>query len=186
MLHLLRYGIRLAAATGIVALGSAVARAQPSTPMALRPVMVGAVSINAVEVEATSNFYKKTFGFKEIRRIAIPTEALEIIMNLGADANAARDNRGAALIIIGRPSTLAAESHAATGWARVHLVLVVDDMASVLARVREHGGAVPVEPSTNRGSIQSEVDAKPDPNGTHRVAMIQDPDGNAVELLSPK
>ncbi|MHB8528200.1 MAG: VOC family protein [Caulobacteraceae bacterium] len=159
---------------------------QTSAPQSLPPVRVGAASINAVDVETTATFYKKAFGFREIRRIDVPKEPLEIIMNLGADVNAARANPGAALIVIARSATTAPERYPAIGWARVHLVLVVDDMASALARVRENGGSVPVEPSTNRGSLQSEVNAKPDSKGTHMVAMAQDPGGNAVELLSPK
>ncbi|MGH6985256.1 MAG: VOC family protein [Caulobacteraceae bacterium] len=111
-------------------------------PAALLPrAAIGAASIGAVDVERDARFYEDVFGFKEIRRIDARPQFLEIVLKPGADAAAARAAPGAALILISHPAGAATDRPGLQGWARAHLLLVVPEMAPVLASVRAHGGS---------------------------------------------
>ena len=152
----------------------------------LPSVNVGAASIGAVDVEKDARFYEGVFGFQEIRRINSRPEFLEIVLKPGADVAAARAGAGAALILISHPASATGELPGLQGWARAHLLLVVPEMAPVLARARAQGGLVAIAPSVAKGSLESEVQAHPGGAGTHVDAMIEDPAGNFVELLAAR
>jgi len=183
--------VKLAGMVGVIALTLLAwpAASEPAPPaasaIALPDVMVGAVSISAVDAEQTANFYKAVFGMQEVRRIDARPQFLEIIMKPGSSAGEARKALlSAALIVVSRPAESSPGPADAPGWARVHAVLVVPFMAPVLERVRTHGGFVEVAPSVNTGSLESETDSEPGKTGSHVTAMIRDPGGNFVELLS--
>lgn len=148
--------------------------------------IVAAVSLTAPDVERAAAFYETTFGFAEIRRIDQRPQSLEIVLKPGADAKQARAAAGAALILISRSPSTPAGPAGLEGWARARMALVVSEMAPVLARVRQSGGSVVVEPYTARGTLQSEVETQPSASGAHVDAMIEDPAGNFVELLAPR
>lgn len=174
-------------ATTLAMIGSVAGQAAtepPAPPIA--PVTVGAASIGAVDVEQDARFYETVFGFVEIRRIDARPQFFEIVLKPGADAATARAAGGAALIIISHPASTSAEIPGLQGWARAHLLLIVPEMAPVLARASKAGGSVAITSTVAKGSLESEVEAHPESVGTHVDAMVEDPAGNFVELLSAR
>ena len=160
--------------------------AAPEATPPLPSVTIGAASIGAVDVEQNARFYEAVFGFQEIRRIDARPQFLEIVLKPGADVAAARVGAGPALILISHPASATADLPGLQGWARAHLLLVVPEMAPVLARATAQGGSVAIAPSVAKGSLESEVQAHPGGAGTHVDAMIEDPAGNFVELLAAR
>jgi catechol 2,3-dioxygenase-like lactoylglutathione lyase family enzyme len=160
--------------------------AAAAEPSPIPPVTIGAASIGAVDVERDARFYEAVFGLQEIRRIDDRPQFLEIVLKPGSDATAARTAPGAALILISHPASATADLPGLQGWARAHLLLVVPEMGPVLSRTTANGGSVAIAPTTAKGSLESEVQAHPGGAGTHVDAMIEDPEGNFVELLAAK
>ena len=169
-----------------VALLAAASAAAEASKAGLPAVTVAAVSVSAVDAEKTAAFYQAVFGMHEVRRIDARPDFLEIVMKPGKTAQEARGHDGAALIVISRPEGTSSEFPTVKGWARSHVVLVVPEMAPILERTKLNGGSVEVAPYTNKGSLQSETDPHPSQTGSHVDAMIKDPAGNFVELLSEK
>ena len=167
----------------LLLIGASAAASEPSpAPLAA----IGAASIGAVDVERAARFYEAVFGLKEIRRIDARPQFLEIVLKPGTDATMARAAPGAALILISHPASTTADLPGLQGWARAHLLLVVPEMGPVLSRTTANGGSVAIAPSIAKGSLESEVQAHPGGSGTHVDAMIEDPEGNFVELLAAK
>jgi catechol 2,3-dioxygenase-like lactoylglutathione lyase family enzyme len=170
----------------LLAAPAAAAAADADPTASLPSVTIAAVSISAVDVEKTAGFYEAVFGMQEVRRIDARPDFLEIIMKPGRTPEDARAAPGAAFIVISRPQGTSSEFPNVQGWARAHAALVVPEMAPVIERTKDNGGSVEVAPYVGKGGLESETDAHPGGGGSHIDAMIKDPAGNFIELLSPK
>lgn len=112
----------------------------------MQPLGIHHVSINVTDVAAAERFYVDVLGLT--RRTDRPDFGF---------GGAWLDAGGQQLHL------LEAEPPAASGQ---HLALLVDDLAGVVAELREHGVAV----------------GDPSPVGTGQQAFLRDPSGNQVEL----
>jgi predicted enzyme related to lactoylglutathione lyase len=143
--------------TAIVGLWAAVlvmdARAQ---------VAVMAVRLGASDVAALAKFYEAAFGLKEIDRVGNP--ATEIIMRFGATVAEAK--AGAS------PEFLVAKREGAANDTMQHAIFRVSDIAATVAAAKAAGATVNREVSTVT------IGGTP-----IKIAMIADPQGNALEIM---
>jgi lactoylglutathione lyase len=145
------------------ALAFAAATSLPPAALAEEPdVRVRAVRIAATDPEAAAGFYSAAFGMHEIRRIN-GQGFVEIVMNTGADVEAARQNPHAPIVLMTRPAGFDAGGMA-------YLLLNVRDMAAALDKVEAAGGTLSREPKTAASGVS--------------YAFVKDPEGNQIELLT--
>jgi lactoylglutathione lyase len=130
-------------------------------------INAGDISLNAArvggkDVAVLAKFYEAAFGLKEVMRIDTPA-MLEIMLNFGDTAEAAKANPAAQVVIMPRADTDARDSIA-------HIIFDVTDMKSVIESVKAAGGTVVREPAVfgDTGLVFS---------------FVADPDGNQIELL---
>lgn len=147
-----------------------------ATMMALLAVTAGAmatgagVSLNGVRIGAKdvatlAKFYQTAFGMQEVQRIQTP-EFLEIMLNFGANVEAATANTAGDLVIMQRPSDDVKDEMA-------HVVFDVTDMAATVKALRAAGGRMEREPF-EYGNTGIVIGMAIDPAGNH-FEMIQQP-----------
>lgn len=150
-----RMPLALAALSALLLAGSATA-ASPGD------ITLNGVRIGARDVAALATFYQRAFGMHEVQRIQTP-QFLEIMLDFGATAEAARANAGADVIIMQREADDGADTMA-------HVVFTVTDMDRVVAAVKAAGGRMEREPFSYGDS-------------GIRIGMGIDPAGNHFELI---
>lgn len=125
-------------------------------------VTLNAARVGGQDVPALAKFYEAAFGLKEVNRLQLPN-AVEIMMNFGATADAAKANKSAQVVIMHRESNDLKDPVP-------HIILNVTDMAATVAAVKAAGG---------------KVDAEPRPFGNTGIVIgfAMDPAGNRIELI---
>jgi predicted enzyme related to lactoylglutathione lyase len=120
------------------------------------------VRIGAKDVAALARFYQAAFGMHEVQRIQTP-QFLEIMLDFGATAEAARANAGADVVIMQRDADDGKDTMA-------HVVFTVTQMDAVYAAAKTAGAKFDREPFSYG-------------NTGIRIAMGIDPAGNHFELI---
>jgi len=144
-----------AALIGIVAAACAVpARAE---------VTVMAVRLGANDVVKLAKFYEAAFGLKEIDRVGTP--ATEIIMRYGATVAEAKAGAAPEFLLLKREGTAAKDPiH--------HAILRVSDIKASVAAAKAAGA-----------TVERDIMTAPIGGSPIKIAMLIDPDGNALELM---
>jgi catechol 2,3-dioxygenase-like lactoylglutathione lyase family enzyme len=126
-------------------------------------VSVMAVRLGADDVVALAKFYETAFGFKEIDRVGNP--ATEIIMRYGGTVAEAKSGTSPEFLVQKREAGEAAGS-------MHHAIFRVSDIAASVAAARAAGA-----------TLESDVVTVPIGGAPIKIAMLVDPDGNALELM---
>ncbi|HTY50965.1 MAG TPA: VOC family protein [Steroidobacteraceae bacterium] len=124
-------------------------------------VTLNAARVGAVDVAGVAKFYASAFGLQEVNRLAMPGH-LEIMLNFGDSAAAAKSNPAAQIVIMHRDSDAIQDPVP-------HLILNVTDLAATDAAVTAAGGKA----------------QKPIPFGKSGmlIGFAVDPAGNRIELI---
>ena len=124
-------------------------------------VTLDAARVGGADVAALAKFYEAAFGLQEVNRLSFPGN-LEIMLNFGDSAAAAKDNKAAQIIIMHRAAGLKDPVP--------HLILNVSDLAATAAAVEAAGGRMDGKPRTfgNTGVM---------------IGFAVDPAGNRIELI---
>lgn len=125
-------------------------------------ITLNGVRIGAKDVAAVARFYQTAFGMHEVQRIQTP-QFLEIMLDFGATAEAAKANTGADVVIMQRAADDGADTLA-------HVVFTVTDMDAVVKAVKAAGGRMEREPFVFGDT-------------GIRIGMGIDPAGNHFELI---
>lgn len=128
-------------------------------------IHVRSIRVLAADAEAAATFYQKAFGMSETRRPVETPTFTEIVINSGSTPELARRATSTAIVI----ATRAEGAPAAGGMAA--LILQVPDLDAAIAAVKANGGTL-MRPASTFGNL--------------RVAFVEDPDGNQVELIMTK
>jgi predicted enzyme related to lactoylglutathione lyase len=123
------------------------------------------VRVGAKDPAALAKFYQTVFGMFEVQRIQTP-QMLEIMLDFGASAEAARANAGADVVIMQQ----AADN---TGDTLPHIVFNVTDMDGLVKAIKAAGGKLEREPF-EFGKTGIRIGMAIDPAGNH-FEMIQAP-----------
>jgi predicted enzyme related to lactoylglutathione lyase len=126
-------------------------------------VTVMAVRLGATDVVALAKFYEAAFGLKEIDRVGNP--ATEIIMRYGATVADAKAGASPEFLVQKR------EGPAATDPIH-HAILRVSDIVASVAAAKVAGA-----------KVERDVMTAPIGGTPIKIAMLVDPDGNALELM---
>lgn len=129
-------------------------------------VSFNSTRITAADVLATGEFYKSAFGMHEVNRLDLPGGAIELFLNFGADADAARANTDAQLVIMQRAADAPADSIA-------HVIFDVTDMQATVAAIKAAGGGIEREPF-QFGDTGIWIGLVVDPAGNH-LELLQQP-----------
>ena len=125
-------------------------------------VTVMAVRLGASDVVALAKFYDAAFGLKEIDRVGNP--ATEIIMRFGATVAEAKAGASPEFLVQKREGVANDPMH--------HAILRVSDIAATVAAAKAAGAKVDRDVATvtiGGASI--------------KIAMLVDPQGNALEIM---
>jgi predicted enzyme related to lactoylglutathione lyase len=125
-------------------------------------VSLNGVRIGAKDVAALAQFYRQAFGMHEVQRIQTP-QFLEIMLDFGASADAARANQGADVVIMQRDADDGKDTMA-------HVVFTVIDMDATVRAAKAAGARLEREPFAYGDT-------------GIRIAMGIDPAGNHFELI---
>ncbi|HEY8519311.1 MAG TPA: VOC family protein [Gammaproteobacteria bacterium] len=126
-------------------------------------VTVIAVRLGADDVVALAKFYETAFGFKEIDRVGDP--ATEIIMRYGSTVAEAKAGSSPEFLLQKREAGAAPDPiH--------HAVFRVPDIAAAVAAATAAGA-----------KVERDVVTVPIGGAPIKIAMLVDPDGNAIELM---
>jgi predicted enzyme related to lactoylglutathione lyase len=126
-------------------------------------VTVMAVRLGATDVVALAKFYEAAFGLKEIDRVGNP--ATEIIMRYGATVADAKAGASPEFLVQKREGTAAKDPiH--------HAILRVSDIVASVAAAKAAGA-----------KVERDVMTAPIGGTPIKIAMLVDPDGNALELM---
>ena len=117
--------------------------------------------IGGSDVPALAKFYEAAFGLKEVNRLQLGPN-VEIMMNFGDSAEAAKASKAPQIIIMHRADALTDPVP--------HLLFNVTDIATVAAAVKAAGGTMDGDP-------------KPFGNSGLVIGFAKDPAGNRIELL---
>ena len=125
-------------------------------------VTLNGARVGAKDVSALAKFYQTAFGMHEVQRIQNP-QMLEIMLDFGATAEAAKANTGADVVIMSRAADDGKDTMA-------HLVFTVTDMDATVKSAKAAGAKFEREPFEfgNTGI---------------RIGMGVDPAGNHFELI---
>lgn len=126
-------------------------------------VTVMAVRLGATDVVKLAKFYESAFGLKEIDRVGTP--ATEIIMRYGATVAAAKAGSSPEFLVQKREATAAKDP-------MHHAILRVSDIKASVASAKAAGATV------ERDVMTVAIGGSP-----IKIAMLVDPDGNALELM---
>ena len=129
---------------------------------ALADVSLMAARLGAQDVLALERFYETAFGLKEVNRIEFRGQ-VEVMLNFGASAQAAKANSNAQVVIMHRDSDAITDPVP-------HLIFDVSDATAAVAAIKAAGGKVDGEP-------------RPFGNSGMIVALATDPAGNRLELI---
>jgi predicted enzyme related to lactoylglutathione lyase len=133
------------------------------TGVARAGVTLNAARVGAVDVAALAKFYEAAFGLEEVNRLQLPG-SIEIMMNFGDSAAAAKANKDAQVVIMHRNSNDLKDPVP-------HLVFNVTDIAAVQAAITKAGGSMkPARAFGNTGIM---------------IGIATDPAGNLIELIQP-
>lgn len=124
---------------------------------------VMAVRIGAEDVVALAKFYDTAFGLKEIDRVGNPPT--EIIMRYGATVAAAKAGASPEFLLQKREAGAAAGSI-------MHAIFRVSDIAATVAAAKAAGA-----------KVDSDVATVAIGGAPIKIAMLRDPDGNAIEIM---
>jgi len=150
--------ISLIAMTAATVLVSAMVPASAEPPA----VSLNAGRVGAVDVAADAKFYQAAFGLQEVRRFEFPG-GLEILMNFGATADAAKANTSPQIVIMQRKSD-------ATEDPIPHLIFNVTDIKATVSALKAAGGKMDGEPREfGKTGIM--------------IGMAIDPAGNRIEMI---
>lgn len=122
-----------------------------------------AVRLGANDVVALAKFYETAFGLKEIDRVGDP--ATEIIMRYGATVAEAKAGTSPEFLVQKREG-------AAPKDPMHHAIFRVSDIAASVAAAKAAGA-----------TVESDVVTVPIGGAPIKIAMLVDPDGNALELM---
>ena len=126
-------------------------------------VTVMAVRLGANDVVTLARFYEAAFGLKEIDRVGSP--ATEIIMRYGATVAAAKAGASPEFLLLKRDAAAAKDPiH--------HAILRVSDIKASVAAAKAAGA-----------TVERDVMTAPIGGTAIKIAMLVDPDGNALELM---
>jgi predicted enzyme related to lactoylglutathione lyase len=128
-------------------------------------VTLNGVRIGARDVAALARFYQTAFGMFEVQRIQTP-QMLEVMLDFGATADAAKANNGADVVIMQRAADDGADTMA-------HVVFNVTDIDAVVKAVKAAGGKMERDPF-EFGNTGIRIGMGIDPAGNH-FEMIQAP-----------
>lgn len=123
------------------------------------------VRVGAKDPAALAKFYQTVFGMFEVQRIQTPT-MLEIMLDFGADAAAAKANTGADVVIMQRAADDGMD-------AMPHIVFNVTEMDALVKAIKAAGGKMQQEPF-EFGKTGIRIGMGIDPAGNH-FEMIQAP-----------
>jgi predicted enzyme related to lactoylglutathione lyase len=127
-------------------------------------VTLNAARVGGADVASLAKFYESAFGLKEVNRLSFPGN-LEIMLNFGDSADAAKANQAAQVVIMHRAEALKDPVP--------HLILNVTDMAATVAAVKAAGGSMAGQPRPF-GKSGMMIGIAIDPAG-NRIEMIQQP-----------
>ena len=126
-------------------------------------VTVMAVRLGASDVIKLAKFYEAAFGLKEIDRVGNP--ATEIIMRYGATVAEAKAGASPEFLVQKREATASKDPiH--------HAILRVSDIRIAVAAAKAAGA-----------TVERDVMTAPIGGTPIKIAMLIDPDGNAIELM---
>ena len=126
-------------------------------------VTVMAVRLGADDVVALAKFYETAFGLKEIDRVGNPPT--EIIMRYGATVAEAKAGNSPEFLLQEREAGAAKDS-------MMHAIFRASDIAAAVAAAKAAGA-----------KMDADVTTVPIGGAPIKIAMIVDPDGNALELM---
>jgi|SRR5579862_440434 len=129
---------------------------------AFADVSLMAARLGAQDVLALEKFYETAFGLKEVNRIEFRGQ-VEVMLNFGANAQAAKANSNAQVVIMHRDSDAIADTVP-------HLIFDVSDVAATVAAIKAAGGKTDGEP-------------RPFGNSGMIIGLATDPAGNRLELI---
>jgi predicted enzyme related to lactoylglutathione lyase len=144
---------RIAMAGSVVVLAAGGAHSQ---------VTLNSVRIAAADTVALAKFYQSAFGMQEVNRIDVPGGP-EIFVNFGANAEAAKANKGLPIVIMHRDSDAVKDPVA-------HVILSVTDMNATVTAFKAAGGSMDSEP-------------RPFRNTGIVIGIGADPAGNKIEMI---
>jgi predicted enzyme related to lactoylglutathione lyase len=157
----MRQSIRLTAATAATWVLASLMPAVAAPP----GVSLNAARVGAVDVAADAKFYQAAFGLQEVRRFEFPG-GIEVLMNFGATADAAKANNSPQVVVMHRNSD-------ATQDPIPHLIFTVTDIKATVAAIKAAGGKMDGEPR-EFGKTGIMIGMAIDPAGNH-IEMIQQP-----------
>jgi len=126
-------------------------------------VSVMAVRLGANDVVALAKFYQAAFGLKEIDRVGTPVT--EIIMRYGATVAEAKAGASPEFLLLKREANAAKDP-------MHHAILRVSDIKATVAAAKAAGA-----------KVDRDVASVPIGGTPIKIAMLTDPDGNALELM---
>jgi predicted enzyme related to lactoylglutathione lyase len=121
-----------------------------------------AVRLGATDVVALARFYDAAFGLKEIDRVGNP--ATEIIMRFGSTVAAAKAGASPEFLVQKREGAATDPMH--------HAIFRVSDIAATVAAAKAAGA-----------TIDRDVSAVSIGGTPIKIAMLVDPQGNALEIM---
>lgn len=126
-------------------------------------VTVLAVRLGATDVVTLAKFYQTAFGLQEIDRVGDP--ATEIIMRYGATVAEAKAGTSPEFLLQKREANAGKDS-------MHHAIFRVADLAATVAAAKAAGAKM------DGDIVTATIGGAP-----IKIAMIVDPDGNALELM---
>jgi predicted enzyme related to lactoylglutathione lyase len=126
-------------------------------------VSLNAARVGAKDAASVAKFYETAFGLQEVRRFEFPG-GVEILMNFGATADAAKANSGAEIVVMHRDSDDVKDTIP-------HLIFTVTDINATVAALKAAGGKMDSEPK-EFGKSGIMIGIAVDPAG-NRIEMIQ-------------
>lgn len=125
-------------------------------------VTLNAARLGAEDVAALAEFYESAFGLREVNRLEFPG-MIEIMLNFGTTAAAAKANPGAEIVIMHRDSDTLEDPVP-------HVIFNVTDVAATAEAIKAAGGSMDGEPRAfgNSGMM---------------IGFATDPAGNRLELI---
>ncbi len=149
----------------VLAMTAAAVALSSALPAAAAPsgVSLNAARVGAADVAADEKFYEAAFGLHEVRRFEFPG-GVEVLMNFGATADAAKANSAPQIVIMQRKSD-------PTDDAIPHLIFTVTDIKATVAALKAAGGRMDTEPR-EFGKTGIMIGMGIDPAG-NRIEMIQ-------------
>jgi len=132
------------------------------TGVAQAQVTLNSARVGAEDVLALEKFYMSAFGLQEVNKLPIGPN-VEVMLNFGATADAAKANPAAQVVIMHRDSNALKDSVP-------HIIFNVTDMAATVAKIKSAGGTMNGEP-------------RPFGNTGIVIGIAVDPAGNQIELI---